>query len=95
MPTDALHSLDPLNENEVVNAAKTAITNLMSKEVVVHTDFIKDHFTSLLNEVKTLTASEEHIAAILKQANDEAKAYAKKYIKRKSEDATKAGKATK
>lgn len=96
MPTDALSSLDPLNEDEVINAAKIAITNLMSEEVVVHTDFISDRFTSLLNEVKTLTASEEQITAILKQANDEAKEYAKKHIKAKPEDAKpKVGKATK
>ncbi|MFS0518171.1 type I-D CRISPR-associated protein Cas7/Csc2 [Nostoc sp. UIC 10607] len=86
MPDDALHSLDPLNEDDVINAAKTAIVNLMSKEVVVHTDFIGDNFTSLLCEVKELTSNAESITAVLKQANDEAKAYAKKHIKGKSED---------
>jgi CRISPR-associated protein Csc2 len=96
LPADVLSSLDPLNENDVINAAETAIANLMSEEVVVHTDFLGARFTSLLNEVKMLTASEESIAAILKQANDEARAYAKKHIKGKSEDTNpKAGKTAK
>lgn len=96
LPPDFLNSLEPLNEDDVMSAAKEAIENLMSEEVVVHTDFLGDRFTSLLNEVKVMTASEEGISAILKQANDEAKAYAKKHIKAKSEDtkskATKAAK---
>lgn len=87
MPTDTLFSLDPLNEDDVIDAAKAAITNLMSKEILVHTDFIGNNFDVLINEVKTLTSQEEGIMALLKQADNEAKAYAKKHIKGKSEDA--------
>jgi CRISPR-associated protein Csc2 len=55
----------------------------MSEEFIVHTDFIGEDFQALLKEVKTLTASEAGIQSILKQANDEAKAYAEKYIGKK------------
>jgi CRISPR-associated protein Csc2 len=77
-------------------AAKTAIENLMNDEFIVHTDFIGDDFLSLLDEVKKLTNNEAGIKSILQKADDEAKAYAKKHIKGKSEEAkaakSKAGK---
>lgn len=88
---NTLHSPDPLDEDDVIAAAKTAIEELMSEECIVHTDFIGDSFKTLLDEVKTLTGSEEGIKAILQQADAEAKAYADKHISKKKA-AAKAGK---
>jgi len=77
-----LDSIDPLNEDDVMNASKMTIENLMANEFIVHTDFIGDGFTNLLAEVKDLTVSESGIKAILQQADREAKAYHKKYIEK-------------
>jgi len=88
---NTLHSPDPLDEDDVIAAAKTAIDELMSEEFIVHNDFIGESFKTLLNEVKTLTGSEEGIKAILQQADAEAKAYADKHISKKK-SAAKAGK---
>jgi CRISPR-associated protein Csc2 len=81
-----LNSRDPLNEDDVIAAATGAIETLMSEEFIVHTDFVGAQFTSLLNEVKTLTGSEDGIKQILQQADTEAKAYYKKHMKQKPED---------
>jgi CRISPR-associated protein Csc2 len=84
MKTDnTLHSPDPLDEDDVINAAKTAIEGLMANEFIVHTDFIGEAFIPLLNEVKTLTGSETGIKIVLQQADAEAKNYAKKHITKK------------
>jgi CRISPR-associated protein Csc2 len=91
-----INSRDPLNEDDAIAAAKSAIEMLMSEEFIVHTDFVGDRFTSLLTEVKSLTGSEDGIKQILQQADSEAKAYAKKHIKQKPEgEKAKAGKAAK
>ncbi|MCC5626876.1 type I-D CRISPR-associated protein Cas7/Csc2 [Nostoc sphaeroides] len=82
---------DPLDEDDVITAAKNAIEALMADEFIVHTDFIGDAFVSLINEVKTLTGSEKGIQAILQKADAEAKDYAKKHISKKKTTA-KAGK---
>ncbi|MBW4454190.1 MAG: type I-D CRISPR-associated protein Cas7/Csc2 [Nostoc indistinguendum CM1-VF10] len=82
---------DPLDEDDVITAAKNAIEALMADEFIVHTDFIGDTFVSLINEVKTLTGSEKGIQAILQKADAEAKDYAKKHISKKK-TAAKAGK---
>jgi CRISPR-associated protein Csc2 len=78
---------DPLNEDEVQEAAQKAITLLMAKEVIVHTDFIGDDFKPILAEVKTLTGSEAGVKSILEQADVEAKTYNKKYITQKKKAA--------
>jgi len=78
-----LKAPDPLDEDDVAEAAKTAGQTLLNEEFIVHTDLIGDEFQALLTEVKTLTASEEGIQSILKQADDEAKAYADKHIGKK------------
>jgi CRISPR-associated protein Csc2 len=83
-----LKDLDPLDEEAVKEAATTTIQNLMSGEFIVHTDLIGNDFQVLLREVKSLTANEEGIKSILKQANAEAKAYAKKHISDKKKVAT-------
>ncbi|MBD2605114.1 type I-D CRISPR-associated protein Cas7/Csc2 [Scytonema hofmannii FACHB-248] len=88
---NTLNAPDPLDEDDVITAAKNAIEALMSDEFIVHTDFIGDAFTSLINEVKSLTGSEKGIQAILQKADAEAKDYAKKHISKKK-TAAKAGK---
>jgi CRISPR-associated protein Csc2 len=70
-----------LNEDEVIVAATTTIQALMEEEFIVHTDFIGDRFTPVLNEVKTLIRGEEGMKSILQQADAEAKEYAKTHIK--------------
>jgi len=79
---NTLRSPDPLDEEDVIAAAKTAIEGLMSEEFIVHTDLIGDAFYSLLNEVKTLTANEAGIKAMLQQADTEAKAYFTKHVEK-------------
>ncbi|MDZ7953555.1 type I-D CRISPR-associated protein Cas7/Csc2 [Nostoc sp. DedQUE09] len=88
---NTINSPDPLDEDDVITAAKNAIEALMADEFIVHTDFIGDSFVSLINEVKTLTGSEKGIQAILQKADAEAKDYAKKHISKKKTTA-KAGK---
>lgn len=80
IPTDILQSIDPLNEDLVLENAKEAIIELLADEFTVHHDFIGTNFDALLNEVKALTTSEEGIKAILQKADDEAKAYAAVHI---------------
>jgi len=88
-----LNSRDPLNEDDVLAAATTAIATLMNEEFIVHTDFVGDRFNSLLSEIKALTGSEAGIKSMLQQADAEAKAYNKKHIKQKPEgEKVKAGK---
>ncbi|MBD2503785.1 type I-D CRISPR-associated protein Cas7/Csc2 [Anabaena azotica] len=88
---NSLNSPDPLDEDEVMTAAKNAIETLMTEEFIVHTDFIGDAFAPLLQEVKNLTANEAGIKSILQKADAEAKAYANKHISKKK-TAAKAGK---
>ena len=71
---------DPLNEDDVLQAATQAIAELMSQESIEHTDFIGETFTPLLNEVKSITSVEEKLKALLTQANAESEAYAKKWV---------------
>jgi len=87
---NTLNAPDPLDEDDVITAAKNAIEALMADEFIVHTDFIGDAFVSLINEVKTLTGSEKGIQAILQKADAEAKEYANKHISKKK-TAAKAG----
>lgn len=77
---DILQSIDPLDENLVLEKATDAITTLMREEFIVHNDFIGDNFLDVLTEVKNLTGTENGIRSILQQADSEAKAYAKKHI---------------
>lgn len=86
-----LKTPDPLDEDDVMQAAKTTIKALMSEEFIVHTDFIGDTFTPLLNEVKTLTGSEVGIKQVLQQADQDAKAYFAKHIEKPKKSAAKAG----
>lgn len=74
---------EPLDEDDVISAAKSTIEALMADEFIVHTDFIGDAFSPVLQEVKTLTGTETGIKAILEKADGEAKDYAKKHISKK------------
>ncbi|MFN6495772.1 MAG: type I-D CRISPR-associated protein Cas7/Csc2 [Nostoc sp. DedQUE01] len=85
-----INSPEPLDEDDVIIAAKSAIETLMADEFIVHTNFIGDAFVPLLNEVKVLTGSETGIKSILQKADAEAKEYAKKHISKKK-TAAKAG----
>lgn len=85
---EKLRSPDPLNEDEVTAAATKTIQQLMEEEFIVHTDFIGDRFTPVLNEVKTLIRNEEGMQSILQQADVEAKDYAKKHIKNQDKKGT-------
>jgi CRISPR-associated protein Csc2 len=79
----SLKSPDPLDEDDVITAAKSAIEELMANEFIVHTDLIGDAFTPLLSEIKTLTGSETGIKSILQTADAEAKKYAGTHIAKK------------
>jgi len=78
-----LASPDPLNEDSVLDAAREAITFLMSEEFIVHTDLVGTDFQPVLSEVKTLIGTEAGIKSILEQADAEAKSYASKHINTK------------
>jgi CRISPR-associated protein Csc2 len=79
---NTLKSPDPLDEDDVMQAAKETISALMAEEFIVHTDFIGDSFKSLLDEVKNLTGSESGIKQVLQQADREAKGYYTKYVEK-------------
>ncbi|MEG3841103.1 type I-D CRISPR-associated protein Cas7/Csc2 [Microcoleus sp. herbarium14] len=81
---DKLNSNNPLNEDDVIVAASTAIQTLLSEEFIVHQDFIGNKFTPLEIEVKAIIGNEDELKKMLKKADDEAKAYAKKHIKSKA-----------
>lgn len=83
-PVEVLQSLDPLDEDDVMEHANSAMKSLLEDEPIVHNDFLDEEFKALLKEVKALTSNETTLKAILKKADDEAKAYAKKHIKGKA-----------
>ncbi|MBE9198021.1 MULTISPECIES: type I-D CRISPR-associated protein Cas7/Csc2 [unclassified Nodularia (in: cyanobacteria)] len=80
---NAINPPDPLDEDDVITAAKSAIEALMADEFIVHTDFIGDAFSPLLNEVKKLVGDETGIKAVLQKADAEAKNYASTHISKK------------
>ena len=79
-----LHSTEPLNEDEVLEAAIATIQSLMAEEFIVHTDLIGADFEALLSEVKQLTGQEAGMRSLLQKADAEAKAYAQEHISKKS-----------
>ena len=81
-----LNDIDPLNEDDVIKYGKETINNLMQEEFIVHTDFIGDSFDELLSETKVIISNEEQLKYMLKQADNEAKEYAKKHIKGKGKE---------
>jgi CRISPR-associated protein Csc2 len=87
-----INSPDPLNEDDVLKAAKTAIEQLMAKEYISFTASIGDKFNTLLAEVKQITGDESKLKELLKQANNESTAYANKHITKSGDKAKKGGK---
>ncbi len=85
---DTINSPEPLDEDDVITAAKTAIELQMAEEFIVHQDYLNDQFAALLKEVKAITANEEQLKKLLKKADDEAKQYAKDHIKIKGKKET-------
>ncbi|WP_026731171.1 type I-D CRISPR-associated protein Cas7/Csc2 [Fischerella sp. PCC 9605] len=85
---------DPLNEDDVRDAANKAIAELMTQEFISHTDYIGDGFLPLLNEVKAITSDENKLKELLTQANAESSAYAQKHILKSSEKGKKGKKAS-
>ncbi|BAZ40136.1 hypothetical protein NIES4101_60970 [Calothrix sp. NIES-4101] len=85
---------DPLNEDNVREAATKAIAELMTQEFISHNDYIGDRFVPLLDEVKLITSNENKLKELLTQANVESSAYAQKYISKNSEKGKKGKKAS-
>ncbi len=77
---------DPLNEDDVKDAATKAIAELMTQEFISHTDFIADAFQPLLTEVKSITSNEARLKEMLTLANTESSAYADKHVSKKLAD---------
>lgn len=86
-----LKTPDPLDEDDVMQAAGSTIESLMSQEFIVHTDFIGEAFTPLLNEAKALTGNEAGIKQVLQQADQDAKTYFAKHVEKPKKPAAKAG----
>lgn len=84
-PTEVLQSLDPLDEDDVMENANSAIKSLLEDEPIVITPFLDEKFNDLLKEVKSLTSNEASLKSILQQAHKEAKDYNIKHIKQKPE----------
>lgn len=82
---------DPLDEDDVMQAAKSTIASLMAEEFIVHTDFIGDSFNPLLSEVKALTGNETGIKQVLQQADRDAKNYFAKHVEKPKKPANKGG----
>lgn len=86
-----LNLANPLNEDDVITAAETAIQQLMAEEFIVHTDLIGDAFKPLLSEVKALTGNKETMKAMLQQAMAESKTYFAAHVEKPKKATTKAG----
>ena len=84
-----INSPDPLNEDDVENAAKDAIEALMQEECIPFTSYIGDAFQSLLDEVKQVTGDEAKLKELLTQANAESSTYAQKHISKSAEKSKK------
>jgi CRISPR-associated protein Csc2 len=88
-----INSPDPLNEDDVWQYAKEAMTELMNQECIKHDDFLGDSFKPILAEVKSITSDETQLQAMLNQANTESTTYAQKHIFKTSEKGKKGKKA--
>jgi CRISPR-associated protein Csc2 len=87
-----INSPDPLNEDDVLKAAKAAIEQAMKNEYIPFTASIGDKFDTLLAEVKQITGDESKLKELLEQANDESTAYANKHITKSGDKAKKGAK---
>ncbi|MBP0009082.1 MULTISPECIES: type I-D CRISPR-associated protein Cas7/Csc2 [unclassified Roseofilum] len=86
---EKLGGYDPLNEDDVIAAAQTTMTDLMQDEYLVHQDYIGDNFTPLLTEVKEIIGNEDKLKELLTTADGEAKTYALAHMKPKKPAAAK------
>lgn len=86
---EKLGGYDPLNEDDVIAAAQTTMTDLMQDEYLVHQDYIGDNFTPLLTEVKEIIGNEDKLKELLTTADGEAKTYALAHMKQKKPAAAK------
>ncbi|MBP0027891.1 type I-D CRISPR-associated protein Cas7/Csc2 [Roseofilum sp. Guam] len=86
---DKQEEFNPLNEDDVIEAAQETMSTLMSDEYLIHHDYIGDRFVPLLTEVKEIIGNEDKLKELLETANREAKDYASKYIKGKKAAAAK------
>ncbi len=77
---------DPLNEENVLNAAVDAIAHSLTQEYVCHTDMIGEAFKPLLAEVQALISDESRLIELLTKANEESVAYAQNYILKPSKE---------
>ncbi len=84
---EVLQSLDPLDEEDVVEYAKVAIQELLAEEPIVINPFLNEKFDVLIKEVKSLTSNEDALKAMLKQADNEAKTNYGQYINPKAASA--------
>lgn len=82
---------DPLNEDDVIEAATEAMTQLMSEECIPHTAVLGGDFKPLLKEVVAITSNETKLKELLTQANEESTAYAQKYIAKTKDKGKKNG----
>jgi CRISPR-associated protein Csc2 len=87
-----INTPDPLGENDVLAAAKTAIKELMSKEYVSFAALIDDKFDILLADVKETIGDESKLKELLEQANIESSEYAKKHIAKSGDKPAKSSK---
>jgi CRISPR-associated protein Csc2 len=85
---NTINSPEPLDEEDVITAAKTAIESQIADEFIVHKDYLNDEFTALLKEVKAITSNEDELKKLLEKADEEAKQYAKAHIKVKAKKET-------
>lgn len=83
---------DPLNEDDVLTAAKEAIEALMQEEYIPFTLLVGDDFKLLLDEVKQVTGNEVRLKELLVQANVESSTYAQKHILKSAEKGKKGAK---
>ncbi|PSB19576.1 type I-D CRISPR-associated protein Cas7/Csc2 [filamentous cyanobacterium CCP2] len=88
---NTLRLTDPLNEDDVMMAAKSAIEKLMAEEFIVYTSLIGDTFKPLLDEVKTITGHEATMKTMLQKAMDESNAYFAAYVEKPKKSTAKAG----
>ncbi|WP_218082402.1 type I-D CRISPR-associated protein Cas7/Csc2 [Anthocerotibacter panamensis] len=77
-----LTTVDPLDEDEVMSSAQLTLDELLSEGYVVSTNFLGESFKPLLQEVKALINDATSMKQLLEQADQEAKAYAGKHIKK-------------
>ncbi|MDY0095753.1 MAG: type I-D CRISPR-associated protein Cas7/Csc2 [Candidatus Vecturithrix sp.] len=70
----------PLNPDEVIQAAVTAIPELLKDDGVVSTLYVGEDLDKILAEINAIITDETQLKAVLKQANQETQQYYNSYI---------------